>query len=183
MHYLTYVFIDKDAGIEEAVAAALRPYGDGFEVKPWKRYLGEGEVTAMAKCYGLPRTGLRGLAARMEDWNGGLGGVDRGGLYAVLTYNPEATWDWYEVGGRWSGRWRGNATLAGALLRSPRLKALLPHDFLTPDAQWHARSKYVSTGWLEGHFVHTPERRWLKEFTQALATWPHHRVVCVDRHC
>ncbi|MCI0464523.1 MAG: hypothetical protein L0Z62_46930 [Gemmataceae bacterium] len=182
MHFLTYVFIGKDTHINKAVAEALQPYGDDFEVKPWKRYLEQGEIEAMAKCYKLPRTALRKLAARMEDWNGGRGGVDRGGLYAVLTYNPDTRWDWYEIGGRWDGWLKNNAITARTLLRSPRLKALLPHDFLTPDGRWHAVEKYVSTGWLKGRFVRKSERRWLKEFTTALAAWPRHRVVCVDRH-
>ena len=31
------------------------------------------------------------------------GGIDDHGLYALTTYNRDAKWDWYEVGGRWSG--------------------------------------------------------------------------------
>ena len=27
---------------------------------------------------------------------------------AVSTYNPQAFWDWYEIGGRWSGKLTGN---------------------------------------------------------------------------
>ncbi len=182
MHYLTYVFIPKDTDIEEGVAEALRPFGEEFEVRPWKRYLVEGEMAAMAKHYKLRRTALHKLAERMEDWTGGTGGVDRGGLYTLLTSNPDAKWDWYEVGGRWSPGWSRNVIFARSLLHSPKLKKLLPHDFLTPDGAWHARARYVSTGWLEGHMVHTSERKWLDEFKLALATYPHHRVVSVDRH-
>src|SRR5437870_980458 len=108
MHYLTYVFIPKNTDITDAVTDALRPFGDEFEVKPWKRHLSQGEIVAMAKCYGLPGTALKELAAHMENWNGGRGGVDAKGLFAVLTHNPNAKWDWYEIGGRWRGRLRGD---------------------------------------------------------------------------
>lgn len=182
MHYLTYVFIEKNAHITEAVKAALRPFGDGFEVAPWRRYLDAGEVAAMARNYGLLMRSTRQIAAQMEDWNGGEGGMDEKGIYATLTYNPDAKWDWYEIGGRWDGFLTNNAATAHSLLRSPKLKDFLPHDFLTPDGKWHEKATFVSTGWLQGHMVHTPEGRWLQQFKQALAAWPHHRVACVDRH-
>lgn len=183
MHYLTYVFVPKHTDIEVAVTEALRPYGDGYEVQPWKRYLDAGEIGAMARCYKLPKRAIRKLAAQMEDWNGGTGGVDAKGLYAVLTYNPETKWDWYEVGGRWNRFLPDNKKTAQSLGKSAKLKNLLPHDFLTPDGVWHAKSRYVSTGWLSGHIVHKSERRWLEEFQHALTRYPRHRVVCVDRHC
>jgi hypothetical protein len=182
MHYLTYVFIGKDTDINQAVTEAMRPFGDEFPVPPWKKYLCRQEIAVMARCYKLRRTALHKLAARMEDWNGGNGGVDRRGLYAVLRWNPHAKWDRYELGGRWNGWLKNNAITAGTLQRSPKLKALLPHDFLTPDGQWHAVEKYVSTGWLKGCFVRKSVHRWLQEFTRGLTAWPHHRVVCVDRH-
>lgn len=183
MHYLTYVFIPKNADIDEAVAKALAPFDEDLQAQPWKRHLDAGEIAAMAKQYSVRRTSLLKLAGCMEDWCGGTGGVDGKGLFVIHTYNPDGKWDWYEVGGRWNGFLRGNVRTAKSLLKSPRLEALLPHDFLTPDGTWHARARYVSTGWIKGHIVHKPARRWLDEFTTALAAWPHHRVVCVDRHC
>lgn len=38
--------------------------------------------------------------AVVQDWNGGI--WDDGGNLYFLT-NPDAQWDWYEVGGRWDG--------------------------------------------------------------------------------
>jgi hypothetical protein len=182
VHYLTYVFIPDETDIDIAVAKALWPFGDEFPVKPWKRYLDASEVAAMARCYTLPTRALKKLAAHMEDWNGGSGGVDDRGLHAVLTYNPAAQWDWYEIGGRWNNRLPGNGMIARSLRGSPKLKRLLPHDFLTPDGVWHAQSRFVSTGWPHGRIVEKRERRWLEEFTLALVSYPGHRVVGVDRH-
>lgn len=182
VHYLTYVFIPDETDIDTAVAKALWPFGDEFPVKPWKCYLDPGEIAAMGRCFKLPTRARQQLAERMEAWNGGRGGVDEKGLHAVLTYNPAAQWDWYEIGGRWNNRLPGNVMIARSLLTSPTLKGLLPHDFLTPDGAWHARSRFVSTGWPHGHIVHKSGRRWLEEFTLALTSYPGHRVVGVDRH-
>lgn len=183
MHYLTYVFIPQHRDIATGVVEALRPFGCELEVDPWDRYIDETEIEAMAKHYGVSRLDLEKLAGLMEDWNGGIGVVKKDGLYARLTYNPDAKWDWYEIGGRWSGFLRNDAILARSLLRSPKLKDRLPHDYLTPDGKWHAKAEFISTGWMQGHMVHTPGGRWHKEFRSALSAWPKHRVVVVDRHC
>ena len=182
MHYLTYVFIPQHRDIPKTVAAALRHFGDDYEVEPWERYIDESEIEAMAKHYGVSRLDLDKLAGLMEDWNGGTGLVKKDGLYARLTYNPNGKWDWYEIGGRWDGMLSNNTALARSLLRSPRLEKLLPHDYLTPDGKWHAKAEFISTGWMQGHMVHTPEGRWMKAFRRALKRWPDHRVICVDRH-
>jgi hypothetical protein len=182
MHFLTYVIIGMNTNIKSGVAAAMRPFGESFEVAPWKRYLDDGEIAAMAKCYGTRPDDLAELARQMEDWNGGTGGVDRKGLHAVLTYNPTAKWDWYEIGGRWDRFLPRNSMTARSLLRSAKLKKLVPHDFVTPDGEWHTRSRYVSTGWLSGRFVEKNRERWLEEFKFALGSYPDHRVVSVDRH-
>src|ERR1700690_4307214 len=84
VHYLTYVFIPKHTDIDEAVDEAMKPYGDEFPVKPWKKYIGPRETAAMAKHYGLRRSAKRKLAAQMKDWCGGEGGIDGRGLFAQL---------------------------------------------------------------------------------------------------
>ena len=108
--------------------------------------------------------------------------MDEKGLFAVHTYNPNGKWDWYEIGGRWDGFLRGNAMIARTLRRQPNLKKLLPHDFVTPDGEWHEEETWHPAGYLGGTFSHKSQSIWLKEFTLALANWPHDRVVCVDRH-
>lgn len=182
MHFLTYVFIPEKTDIETALAEALWPFSGEFTVKPWKDYLDAGEIAAMARHYKLSPRALKKLASHMVDWKGGSGAIDEKGLHAVVTYNPAAEWDWYEIGGRWNKHLRDNAMIARSLWHSPKLKRLLPHDFVTPDGVWHAKSRFVRTRWPHGSIVEKSDRRWLAEFTLALKTYPRHRVVCVDRH-
>lgn len=183
MHFLTYAFIPAGSDIVDGVDEAMRPFGCDFPVAPWKKYLEAGEIAAMANCYKTKPTNLAKLAWEMKDWNGGTGGIDEKGLYCILTCNRNTRWDWYEIGGRWDRFLPHNQVQAKVLLRKRNLKKLLPHDFITPDGEWHSQSQYVSTGWFVGHIVHEPEEQWFKGFKQALAKWPEHCVVCVDRHC
>ena len=81
----------------------LAPYDENLETAPRREYLDPESVARMATHYAIDPTDLRALAAKMEDWRGVPGGVDADGLYARVRYNACAKWDWYEVGGRWSG--------------------------------------------------------------------------------
>ena len=42
-----------------------------------------------------------------NDWNGGTWRKDANGDWVEMsTYNPKSKWDWYQIGGRWSGMLR-----------------------------------------------------------------------------
>ena len=48
------------------------------------------------------------LAAKAADWFGADEdedecGLDEGGIWYMSSYNDDGKWDWYEIGGRWSG--------------------------------------------------------------------------------
>ncbi len=182
MHFLTYVIIGKHTNIKQAVAMSMAPFDEARTVAPWKRHLPPDEIAAMAKYFGLRPDDLDALAAKMPNWNGGTGRVDGKRLSALVTWNPKGKWDWYAIGGRWAGLLRNDSMTCAALLRSRKLADLLPHDLLTPDGTWHARTRFVRTGWCTGHIVHKSRRSWLRQFRAALASYPDHRVVCVDRH-
>lgn len=182
MHFLTYVFIPGHGDIEQAVAGALRPFSDDFPVKPWKRHLGPRETEAMAKHYRLPVAATHKLAQHMRDWCRAEGGVDHEGLFAFMTCNPETRFDWYEIGGRWRGKLTNNVALCRELLRREDLSDLLPHDFLTPDGVWHAKTRYEPGDFFDGHIVEKSRSTWLKEFRSALTRHRDSLVVCVDRH-
>lgn len=182
MHFLTYVFVPPRGDIDLAVADALRPFSDDFPVEPWKRRLGPRETAAMAKHYRLPAASTNQLARHMRDWCRCEGGVDREGLFALTTSNPEARFDWYEIGGRWRGKLTNNAAPCRELLRREDLADLLPHDFVTPDGAWHASSRYEPGDFLAGRIVEKGRRAWLKEFRAALRRHRDCVVVCVDRH-
>jgi hypothetical protein len=119
----------------------------------------------------------------MPEWNGSEGGVDQRGLFALRTHDPNAKWDWYEIGGRWDGQLPGNVMTARRLSRSKKLPDLLPHDFLTPDGVWHQVERYVpGPKFSLGRFIRRRPSRWLKEFQSALTKFSSARVVCVDIH-
>lgn len=38
-----------------------------------------------------------------EDWNGNTWRKEKGKWVEISTYNPNSKWDWYQLGGRWTG--------------------------------------------------------------------------------
>lgn len=108
MHYCAFVIIGNMGDPETLVAEALPPFDENLEVPPYRRYLDRHEVSRMAEHYGIHTRNLHALAKRMNDWRSCEGGVDRHGLYAKTTCNPEGRWDWYDIGGRWAGYIKGS---------------------------------------------------------------------------
>jgi hypothetical protein len=182
VHFLTYVLIPEKTNINRAVAERLAPFAANKAVEPWKRHLPPGGIAAMARHFRVRSTEPPALAAVMDRWCGSPGGVDVRSLFALTTRNPDATWDWYAIGGRWDGFLPGNAATCRSLLHSPGLQKLLPHDFVAPDGVWHARQRFVSTDWCEGRWLRTSTSAWLAEFRLALSAPEGGLVVCVDRH-
>lgn len=182
MHYSVYIFIPKEGDIEEGVAEKLQLYSDEHEVPPYKDYLDAGEIAAMAKHYRVRRCDRKALAMHMEDWRGCLGGIDATGLFSVKTLNPQAKWDWYEVGGRWCERFPGSVIETRALLEKKNLKDLLPFAMITPDGLWHEWETFIVEGWMQWRTERKTDKNWLAEVRAALTAYPDHRVVCVDLH-
>lgn len=182
MHYCVYVFIPKEGDIEELVAQTLAPFDEDRQVPPYKSYLSGGEIKAMAKHYRVKPSDLGALARHMEDWKGCIGGVEGKRLFAVTTWNPDGRFDWYEVGGRWNGRIRGNVTRARNLLARPNLRELLPFAIVTPDGLWQERETLIVEDWMKFRVERKTDAVWLKQVRAALRRFPDHRVVCVDMH-
>jgi hypothetical protein len=182
MHSCVYVFIPKEGDEGTLVAKALRPFNEELEVPPYKVYLNDGEIAAMAKHYDIRADDVTTLATNMEDWSGGPGGIDSEGLFVIKTWNPNGKWDWYEIGGRWDGRISGNVTTAKALLKKRNLADVLPHCMVTPDRKWHEEETFISECWTKWRVERKPDNVWLDEVKQALHTHSDYRVVCVDIH-
>jgi len=52
----------------------------------------------------------------MEDWNNKPGYIDDDkNIYTYSTYNPNSKWDWYQVGGRWTGYFKLKENTKGVL--------------------------------------------------------------------
>lgn len=123
-------------------------------------------------------------------------------------YNPKSQWDWWVIGGRWSGTVKGAPVIShngfNFAERCRRLKdnlvpteALLqvaatdpeekkeprvywrPHALVTPDGEWHARGKMGWWGMSDEKFE---KRVWEDKIKQLYAAHPAHHVVCVDCH-
>lgn len=94
------------------VEEQLAPYDENIEVPEYRRsdvteedkqemlqYFNskradEEEYSSFEECY----------AAHGEDWNGNRWRKDENGVWADYSrYNPKSKWDWYSVGGRFSG--------------------------------------------------------------------------------
>ena len=104
--------------LEEQIEKILAPYNETREVKPYKHYMSEKEIKSMAEHYWkiikadeeifaeerLTPDDLELLVKHMEDWSGYRGGIDEKGLFYWCTYNPKSKWDWWSLGGRYSGK-------------------------------------------------------------------------------
>lgn len=97
--------------IGEDYEEQLAPYDEGITVAPYRDYFDDEMLAFYRKQY----TDARGIGPGVSDedvakflnekWGDGNEEyrVDEKGLYRLSTYNPNSKWDWYSVGGRWTG--------------------------------------------------------------------------------
>lgn len=99
--------------IGEDPEALLAPYDEAFEVEPYRRYE---DVSRPADHWlfdklveeGMPAdVGWPGFLelynARYEGADPHLYDAEMDRIYETSTYNPKSRWDWYLLGGRWTG--------------------------------------------------------------------------------
>ncbi|WP_199552206.1 hypothetical protein [Streptomyces sp. N35] len=111
MHSVVLVCLPSDTrpeDIEAAVADALLPYSMEAVVDPWLDYqTGPPHEHWSVHDRGLPAGTTWAQVARLrnEAYPGQSPMLvdDDGHAYVVATYNPHGEWDWYQIGGRWSG--------------------------------------------------------------------------------
>lgn len=90
--------------------AQLEPFDENLEVESYLvGDVDENEKQRMLAFYdkhGLKfNTFADCYAAKGDDWNSNRFKLDDDGVWREYsTYNPDAKWDWYQLGGRWSGR-------------------------------------------------------------------------------
>ena len=108
-HFLTLVIVEEKrirtrSDAEGEVARLLAPYDEALVTAPRPVYMDAADVHDMAKHYGMPLTDLVALAKKIEDWHSLPGGItEEGDLYYLTTHNEQGKWDWYCIGGRWTG--------------------------------------------------------------------------------
>lgn len=97
------------------------------------------------------KVGINNAHATAEDWAEQYHGYAYSDVHDGWGYwhNPVAKWDWYEIGGRWSGFFR---TQDGRTCDAVRVKELSEEQlhrlttlaFIDKDGEWHERS---TLGW------------------------------------
>lgn len=60
----------------------------------------------------------------------------------ITTYNPDSKWDWYEIGGRWSGTIGSRNEMKVSDVNVDEIST--PYAFVTPSGEWVERG---SMGW------------------------------------
>lgn len=100
MSHFSVLVIGKDP------EAQLAPYSEELEVERYKDYEDPdptGWPVSAAVKEGIDPTDLATVAAHLSTaWDESYE-VDEKGLYHWSTYNPQSKWDWYSLGGRWTG--------------------------------------------------------------------------------
>lgn len=87
----------------------LAPYDENTEVPPYRKYADSDDLAWYKRVFvenndGAEPESLEALAAWLSDrWGEKFLFEPQGGIYQMTTYNPKSKWDWYTMGGRWSG--------------------------------------------------------------------------------
>ena len=133
------------ANDEEELNQLLSPYDEQLPGVPHWEPLSElkdwNEFESMSKSY--KTSNLKELVEHMEDWNGNIGEIRDGKLGSYSSYNENAKWDWYEVGGRWEDIVPGNACLAEEVIQHFNLMEYTP-AVIVDRKGWHTTSDF---GW------------------------------------
>lgn len=107
-----------------------------------------------------------------EDWNGNSWRKNDDGQWAEFsTYNPKSKWDWYSLGGRWSGEViklkpgrKGSVGESGAFNNKVGIDAALKGDInfekIKNEAKKEARKHYKKVLDLFGGTIPTLEHTW-----------------------
>lgn len=136
-HYVGLVVAETQAEID----ALCAPFGEGMKVTPYEGEVYTDETLAsMARHYGCAAT-PEALLPRMRDWSGAPGVIRDGQLVQMTTYNTASRWDWYVVGGGWSGQVPGEHCLASEVRE--HFQKYLPKHLVDSDG-WHTDER---VGW------------------------------------
>ena len=107
-HYTVAVIVPKEVEKEdiiEYINEVMEPFDENMEVEP---YIGctveEMKQRYTSYCDRMKEQGKSEEIETFEEYSRdycGHGNDEEGN--ALSTYNPNSKWDWYEIGGRWSG--------------------------------------------------------------------------------
>lgn len=117
-HFIVNVLIPKSQitkmshdGVTNIVTDILAPFDENLKVEPRQVYLSPDDEKHMLDHYKIDPMAAdvnAQLAAKLESWKGYAGQLDsKGNVFWMSTTNQQSKWDWWQIGGRWTG-WLGN---------------------------------------------------------------------------
>lgn len=95
----------------------------------------------------------------------------------LSTYNPNAKWDYYTIGGAWDKCLHTDKTQVNkAFAKKVNWEGCIPVAFITPTGEWHENNK-------EGWWTEEGKRNWKIEFERFLSSLDEDiMVTVVDCH-
>ena len=118
-HFATIVLLEVDgnkipsrAVIQSMVDEVMEPFSEHLEVEQYREYMSDEDIQNMAEHYKIDlsaKDARQQIIEKIHDWHGGEGDYDEdeGRYFYWTTYNQKSKWDWYVIGGRWTGRLDG----------------------------------------------------------------------------
>lgn len=178
------------SGFGNGISWHSRDWEDGRGYRPKVHFVPEGWEDVQ-----VPTPEVRTFADYVEGWHGlervlpggrakfGFVEVDEAGevVRAIDRTNPNKKWDWWVVGGRWTGllRLEGGATANQARIGDLRPGKPLSTFAVLKDGQWYERGRM---GWWAAVHAEKPEGEWEAEFARLLADSPDAWITIVDCH-
>lgn len=104
----------------------LAPFDENICVEPYPEYQDEDSMRRMLSHYHIDTIGDITPEMAKDWWGTDNWGINEQGVYRMSTDNPNSKWDWYELGGRWTGAFKlkpnhfGKLGKPGAFGNEPR---------------------------------------------------------------
>lgn len=164
-HYTVSVIHERGQGVDELLA----PYDENKRVEPYVRYSRQEAIDYV-------RSNFVGYHEKSDDecWefmaNEYEWRVDSdGNIYS--TYNPKSKWDWFQIGGRFSGNiplkngsWANEAKIKNIDMAAENEdgEVFMSYAVVLPDGSWHAPGE---VGWF-GFSTESESdyEKWINEF-------------------
>lgn len=167
----------------------LHAYADYAKVDPYRVYVEGENLARMAEHFGLATSDSEALVAKMPEWAGCEAEIHQGKICYWLRDNPVAKFDWYEIGGRFSGYLRlrepSPPSLLGRLLgkkpvdrvnRARKDEIIVDEVLANPPFAILAGDAWVEKGWSE---TSATDDQWQQQFALRFNLVPGHEIITV----
>lgn len=179
----------------------LKPFDESIEVKEYIREkVSEAEIKRCVDYYVKEKgfvysNNFAELYKKYgNDWNGGVWRPQSDGTWnEYSTYNPKSKWDWYSLGGRWSGLIKlkngtngktGKASLVMGNetgIDQAKKKDIANFDEISTfailkDGKWYERGEM---GWWGMVHKEKDEKKWEKEFKKLIGGLPDDTLISI----